>query len=47
MKTELKSAQTLYAKLQKKYEDKPHQTLGTVLCSMELVIKQLQELANQ
>ena len=44
MKAELKSAEVLYAKLQKKYQMKPDQTLGTVLCSMELIIKQLKQL---
>ena len=44
MKAELKSAEALYTKLQKKYDLKKDQTLGTVLCSMELIIQQLKQL---
>ena len=44
MKAEIKSTEALYNKLQKKYDANPHQTVGTILCSLELILIQLKEL---
>ena len=44
MKAEIKSTEALYKKLQKKYDSAPNQTVGTILCSLELIIFQLKEL---
>jgi hypothetical protein len=44
MKTEIKAAETLHAKLTKKYESAPDQTIGSIICSVELVIQQLKKL---
>lgn len=44
MKAEIKSVESLYTRLKKKYDSNPHQTVGTVLCSLELILKQLKDL---
>ena len=38
---EIKSLTTIKNKLQKKYDEKPDQTLGSALTSLELLIRQL------
>ena len=42
--TELKAAESLLSKLNKKYSKEPHQTLGTAIIDMELLIMRLKEL---
>ena len=44
MKTEIKAAETLHAKLTKKYNEAPNQKIGSILCSLELVIQDLKKL---
>ena len=47
MKSEIKSIESLITKLTKTYDSKPHQTIGTIIVSLELILKQLIKLNDE